>query len=393
MKKGNRKVVDLAAHGFYAGANGVSSEEGLAEIDALHLKMRKELESQLSEQVGPLEARQRTLTDQEQQARERWEQMRERYQQDPPRVIAPLVMLGLGAGMVAAETALLAPALDMMGVTDPTWQFVLAATPSLGSAILLHLALEARETRGRNERLLTISSGVLLSFLIAFGIWRARALTYAAIHSGDAISGFLTGSPTLTMAVIGALTVVIPLAAAFATHYGLHTLSQWWEFRKARRNAKRLKADLDVVTKQVEAAREKLTHDIEAIEHQKKEWQAQFKHYWDLGSENGAKKGSVWLVWLKSFAVALGVGLTVTLLLSNVDVPKPAIWGVIAGFAAGIAAGGFFYRRWDHPSPARFLKQANVRFTDSGRSVARLRSVKSDDSQKILLAEPREGVR
>src|SRR5467141_5466954 len=128
------KVVDLAALAFYAGANGVDCKEGLAQIEADHAQAAKQLQAERTPEIGSLEARQTTLLHLEPQAKERWAQMRERHKQDPPRFLVPLLIGAVGLGMVLAEAALLAPALDMLRVTDPVLQLVLAIVISLTSS-------------------------------------------------------------------------------------------------------------------------------------------------------------------------------------------------------------------------------------------------------------------
>jgi len=375
------KVRDIAVEGFYAGANGVNCNEGLAEIEADHAKAAKQLEAGRTAEIGSLEAQQITLLHLELQAQERWAQMRERHKQDPPRVLVPLLMGSVGLGAALAEASLLAPALDMLRVTDPVLQLVLAVVISLTSAVLIHLALDARRKQTpANWPLLSSATGSLL-VLVAFGIWRAQALTFAATHGKSALGPFLADWPGLTTLVISSLTVMIPVASAFAIDYALHHVWQWWEFRKARRAAKSLKTALDSVTKQVESAKKKLAHDLDLIKHQNEEWQAQYKHHWQLGFENGAKKGPVWPIWVKSAAVALSV-LLFGLALSLLRLPGAALGAAIASVAAGLAAAGHFYHRWEHPTREQFLRNANTRFTDSepGRKVR---------EGTISLAEPR----
>lgn len=359
------KVVDLAALAFYAGANGVECDEGLAQIEADHAKAAKQLEAERTPEIASLEARERTLLHLEPQAQERWAQMRERHKQDPPRVLVPFLMGGVGLAMALAEASLLAPALDMLRVTDPVLQLVLAIVISLTSSVLIHLALDARRRQTpTNWPLLSSATGALL-VLLAFGIWRARALTFAATHSKSALGPFLADWPGLTTFVISSLTVMIPVAAAFAIDYALHHVWQWWEFTKARRAAKSLKATLDSVTKQVESARNTLAHDLDRIRHQKEAWQAQYRHYWQLGYENGAKKGPVWPVWVKSAAIAIAV-MTCGLVLSLLGFRGAVLGGGIAGIAAGLAACAHFYHQWEHPTPEQFFRNADTRFTDSG---------------------------
>src|SRR6266446_7055262 len=130
---GRSKFVDLAAVAFYAGANGVDCEKGLAQIEADHAKAAKRLEAERTPGIASLEARQTTLLHLEPQAQDRWQQMRERHRQDPPRVLVPLLVGCVGLGAALAEASLLAPALDMLRVTDPILQLVLAMVISLTS--------------------------------------------------------------------------------------------------------------------------------------------------------------------------------------------------------------------------------------------------------------------
>jgi hypothetical protein len=376
------RVVDLAALAFYAGANRVECGEGLSQIEADHAKGAKALEAERTAEIGSLEARQTTLSHLQPQAEEQWIQLRERHKEDPPRVLVPLIIGAVGVGIAAAEASVLAPAFDMLSVKDPTFQFIAALALTLGCATWMHLALEAGRKPIPLSRLLRYSAGLPLLALVVFGIWRAQALAFVAIHGRSALAPFLAQSSGLTSLATSLLTIVFPVASAFAIHHAFHHAEQWWEFRKARTVAERLKTALDSVSKQTESAKKKLAHDLEVIWHENEEWQAQYKHYWQLGHENGAKKGPVWSVWVKSAAVALAV-MSVGLLLSLFGLPGAAVGGGIAGIAAGLATAAHFYHRWEHPTPEQFLRNANTRFTDYGASQeVRLSTITLDEPER-----------
>jgi hypothetical protein len=359
------KTVDLAALAFYAGANRVDYGEGVAQIEATHAKMAKELAAARTAEVASLEAQETTLMHLAPQAQERWAQMRERYKEDPPRVIVPLAMGAVGVGAAVAEAIMLAPALDMLLIKDPVLQLVLAIVISLASAVLLHFALDAYRKQAPSSLPLFCAAGAALMGLVLFGIWRAQAVAFAATHGKGPLGPFFSEWSGLTTLVICFITLVIPLAAAFAIGYALNHVWQWWEFRKARRGASRLKTALDSATKQVESAKKQLALEIDQIKHRNEEWQAQYKHYWQLGHENGARRGPAWRVYMKSAAVALGV-IACGVVLSLLGISSAVLGGGIAGIAAGLAAAAYFHHQWEHPTPEQFLKNANTRFTDGG---------------------------
>ncbi|MHB8502251.1 MAG: hypothetical protein ACYDHE_15080 [Candidatus Acidiferrales bacterium] len=376
------KVVDLATLAFYAGANGVECDEGLAQIEADHAQDAKQLEAERSAEIGLLEATQATLLHLQPQAEEQWVQLRELHKDDAPRVFVPLIIGIVGVAIAAAEASILAPTFDMLSVKDPTFQFVAALALTLGCATWMHLALEASRKPIPLGRLLRYSAGLPLLALVVLGIWRAQALAFAAIHGRSALAPFLAQSSSLTSLVTSLLTIVFPVASAFAIHCAFHHAEQWWEFREARKVAQRLKTELDLVTKQTESAKKKLAADVEVIWHESEEWQAQYKHYWQLGDENGAKKGPVWPVWVKSTAVALGV-LSVGLILSLLGLTGAVVGGGVGGIATGLAAAAHFYHRWEHPTPEQFLRNANTRFKDNGaRQEVRLSTITLDEPER-----------
>ena len=384
------KVVDLAALAVYAGGNGVDCAEGLAQIDANHSQLAHKLEASRTGEIGSLEAQQTTLAHLEPQAQERWRQLRDRHKQDPPRFLAPLAVGLVAVGIAVAEASLLAPILDMIRVTDPVLQLVLAGAITLSAASVSHVAFEARRNESSSNRLLLCVAGGFLLILVAVGIWRAEALTFAATHSRSALGAFLAEWPGLTALVTCLLTVMLPLASALGFDHAAHHIRQWWHFRKARRTAERLKTALDSVTKQVESAKEKLAHDLEVIQQQNEEWKAQYRHYWQLGRENGARKGPVWPVWVKTAAVVLGVMLLCGLALSALGVPGAILGGGIAGIAAGLAAAAHFYHQWEHPTPEQYLRNVNTRFTDTGaRHEVRVDTITLDKPERgQLLPDP-----
>ena len=378
------KIVDLTALAFDAGINGVGCDEGLAQIEADHAQDAKQLEAERTAEIGLLEARQATLLHLQPQAEEQWIRLRELHKDDAPRLFVPLIIGAVGVAIAAAEAGVLAPTFDMLSVKDPTFQFVAALALTLGCATWMHLALEAGRKPIPLGRLLRYSAGLPLLALVVLGIWRAQALAFAAIHGRSALAPFLTQSSSLTSFVTSLLTIVFPVASAFAIHCAFHHAQQWWEFRKARSVAQRLKTALDLVTKQTESAKKKLAADLEVIWHESEEWQAQYKHYWQLGDVNGAKKGPVWPVWVKSAAVALGVISVGLVLFFLLGLPGAAVSGGLAGIAAGLAAAAHFYHRWEHPTPEQLLKNVNTRFTDNGvRQEIRLDSVTVDDPERL----------
>jgi hypothetical protein len=193
-------------------------------------------------------------------------------------------------GIAVAESSLLAPVLDMLRINDPVWQFVTALMITLSAASVSHVAFEARRNQSSSSRPLLCVAGGFLLILVAVGIWRAEALTFAATHSRSVVGAFLAEWPGLTALVTCLLTVMLPLASALSFDHAAHHIRQCWQFRKARRRAERLKTALDCVTKEVESAKKKLAHDLDTIQQQKEEWKAQYRHYWQLGRLNGARK-------------------------------------------------------------------------------------------------------
>lgn len=389
-RKGN--VRDVAAMGALHGSQGVPPAPFLQEIDANSAKAQALLREQVEQELRPLEGQANTLAYLEPQAREDWETQRQRHQSDPPQFLPALLFLFLAGVAEIADTLLLAPTLDMLGVPDPQMQIYLALGYMLAATGLLHLAIDARRKDNSTKWLLWPISAVLLILLLIFGKMRADELAFAAGVSGNPLARFLHEHPKLSEAVISLFSMLFPVVGALGLNHAITHLRNWFHFRKARARAERLKRQLEDTNKQVEAEKNRIEQQQEAICQRGEEWKASYLNHWHLGNERGVKKAPLWMVWVKALGVALLVFLLTYAGFRVFSAESPWMIAVGAGMAAGLLSGAAFYHRREHPTPEELLDRVNLQFRD-GDSKERFQTaaIESIRDKQIIVPERPNG--
>jgi hypothetical protein len=360
------KPQSVEALGFYHGSQHVPAESGQQQITADFERRKAQRRQESAESIKQLEARVQTLERLSALANEHWEKLQTRLGDVVPRFFIPMVMLLLGTLALAAETFLLAPALDMLGVADPLEQKLIAGPLCALAAIIFHYALTAFHERrpGGKAVLPCILAGATIIGLVILGVARARQMAFSASLNNNPLAEFMAEHTVLGTTLFVFLTLFFPIAAGVAVHEGTESARQWWEYVIARRRARILPRKLDDASKKLEGEEEKLDQDITAIEERRKEFTGIYDQYYALGEKNGAEQGPYWHV----IAKAAGVGVLVFVtgaLISRVFGPwtTPALMlSLLVGLVAGLLSVVYFHRVWAHPSPEQLLRRQQLQF-------------------------------
>jgi RsiW-degrading membrane proteinase PrsW (M82 family) len=352
-------VRSLEHEGFYQGAHGTSTTHVLDEIRALFARRRAETEKASIERIKPVEAHIEHLTQIAPNVEKRWAEMQARHQGHEPTIAGPIFYIAAGLGAMLAEAYMLAPSLDLLNVTDPLEQRIVAFVIGIVSAVLLHFAWETfQENRFSLAKVLisrVAGAGALVA-LVALGILRGHQNAFAATLTDNPLGQFLHEFPLLATAFFVFLAVGFPLAAAFGLTFSLRDIHDWREYRDAKLRAESVPSHLIQSKKQLEAEREKSVHDLKSLLEEEKQWQQAYLTHYERGKAIGAKQAPKWVVWAKAATGALlALGL-VGCLASGF----PALLAIpVAVFAAAYA---YFRRQRIHPSPEEYFDLQNVRF-------------------------------
>lgn len=363
-------VVSVEAAGFKDGTNGVVPEHGQDQIDSRFGRLEAEVRESASERAKALEALANTLTHASKEAQERWQMLREKHGDKHPGLFTALFLLGVSFVALAAEAILLAPILDILGIADPDHQLWAAAAIVTIAAVLFHQYLEHRQELSR-ERLPQVLAASATVGLIVLGVLRARQLQFAADLGGGPLGEFLREHSWLGGTMFVFLTLGFPAAAALALHQGGNRIHSWWNFRQGRKKATKLAAAAEQAKKQLESQQERLEEQTQQLREQCKEWKAAYRVHHSLGVQVGAKRRPSWTVWAKATVSTVLMFVVAAVVASILEGGSLTTLGLLlssllAG-AAWLGAAVYFHRKWEHPSPEQYLKQADLRFRDDPR--------------------------
>lgn len=358
----------VECEGFFEGSNGTALETGLEKLDARFQKERAELQKNSIPRQKHLEAEVEHLDSIGPELDRQWATITQSQGDEIPRLVMPVVVAVVACLALLAEARMLAPALDLLNVTDPASQLFSALGISLITALAFHFAWEtfAREAFSRLWRLaIRAMAGALTLGMIAWGILRGYQIAFSADLAQSPLGEFLRGHPILSSAFYVLITLAVPVIAATASHYSHVALEQWWRWHTVSRERKAVIVRRTRAAKLLASEREALAHALKQLEHQAKEAKALYKRSHERGTQNGVAQEQYWTILLKSTLAAIvaliGFGWFIFALSPFFALVPVAVW--IAAF--------FHYRRqWRSPNPSEFFELERVRFatlaTDAG---------------------------
>ena len=351
-----RNIRNVEHEGFYHSSQGAPAENSLSEIDGHFNEQQAELRSRSAGPIKEHEAKLEQFRKLLPAAEARQQAVVGRLGNEAPEFFIPILMLVVGIFTMLAETVMLAPIFDAMGIADPLEQRIAAFAIGSVGAVIFHFGLESERLSRTMSLLARVLSAATLIFLIALGLARGRQAAFAGQLDNSPLSQFLNAYPVLTSIVFVFVTALFPLAAAVTFNYALRNLHDWREISSAHRAARILPQQLAVAQKKLEAEREKLTHDLKAIDENRKKYRQEYLVQHERGACIGGVQQPMWMVWLKATACAavalIGCGLLFGL--SPFTLLIPATVFLISWI--------YFYQTRKHPTPAQFYKRPNVQF-------------------------------
>jgi len=352
-----RDTRHVEAEAFYQGAHGVEIKPGLEELQARFDKQG----SQLNQRSIGRQKKFETVLD---HVKELWTPVeklclavRERIGDRIPPFLLPLIV-ALGAVFIGiAEVILLAPALDVLNVTEYRLQVFSAIGIVLIGGLSYHFAWESLSSEKFTSLWRWIIRVVALLVTVALACWgilRGMQVAFAAKVMQNPLGDFLSEHPVVSAAFYIFITLAAPVMIAAATHYSFHHLRDWWEWKTANSEMNRLIRLRVSAQKGLESEKERLIHGLKEIAHECAEWKATYRLNHERGGKHGAIQEPYWMVTVKATLAMLVV------LAFSWWLPLPLL-GII-DWAVWIAAFLYFRRQWHSPSPEEFFELEHVSF-------------------------------
>lgn len=346
--------------GFFEGSNGTKLETGLQKIEARFDKQRTELQKNSVSKQKQLEAELEHLDSIKPDVERQWSVITEDCGDHIPSLAMPVIVAAIAVLAVAAEARMLAPALDLLNVTDYVSQLLSALGISFITALAFHFAWEtfAREDFPRLWRLaIRIMAGALSLGMIFWGILRGLQVGFSADLAQSPLGDFLRGHPILSSVFYVLITLAVPVIAATASHSSHVALEKWWRWHTVSRQVKHISKRRAYAAKQLESEKEALAHGLKQLEHQAREARALYARSHERGVRNGTVQEQYWTVLLKSTLAAIvaliGFGWFIFVISPFFALIPVAVW-----------IGAFFHyrRQWRSPNAVEFYDLERVKF-------------------------------
>ncbi len=260
-----------------------------------------------------------------------------------------------------SEALLLAPAMDILNVTNEIAQLFTAFGLAAVAGLTFHFVWESfiSEAFPKIWKVTIRVVAAMLAFgLIVWGILRGYQVAFAASLNQNPLGDFLSGHPILSSIFFVFITLATPVIAATATHYGAHRIQNWWEWKTAKVKFEALSKRRAAAVKELEAQEKALQLGLKALDEERKQWKSVYSLHHERGGKHGAKQEALldrdrqsdicgpvcascgWLVHLCSSA------------------PFFLLFPVVVWWAAFL----YYRRQWRTPSRIEFFDLEHVQF-------------------------------
>lgn len=346
--------------GFYDGAHGTPLETGIEEIegkfeekkanlqrDAVTNQKRLEAEIQHLDEVGPAVER-------------KVKAVEERNGEQQLSIVLPVCVVLLAVLAIISEALLLAPAMDILNVTNEIAQLFTAFGIAAVAGLTFHFVWESfvSEAFPNIWKVTVRVVAAMLAFgLIVWGILRGYQVAFAASLNQNPLGDFLSGHPILSSIFFVFITLATPVIAATATHYGAHRIQAWWEWKTAKAKFEALSKRRASAVKELEALEKALQLGLKALDEERKQWKSVYSLHHDRGAKHGAKQEPYWIVIAKATFAALFALLAAGWFIFFIS-PFFVLFPVVAWWAAFL----YYRRQWRTPSRIEFFDLEHVQF-------------------------------
>lgn len=348
--------------GFYQGAHNGDLDVGLDEIDAYFERKSAELNKSVVHAQKRLEAKLEHVR----QSLPSVEQVRgavqSRVGDRTPPVVMPLLIAIIGVLAITAEALLLAPAMDLLGVTQEEYQLVSAFGLAASSGLLYHfgwLSITADRTARAWRLVCRILAALLTAGLVCWGILRGYQVAYAAELVGNPLGAFIGAHPVLSAAFYVLITLAAPVVGAAAAHFAADELHVWREWRTTKSRVEKLRAARTSLEKRLEGLQQGLACGVQALSEERKRFRALYEQNYVRGRAYGAVQEPYWLVIVRATVAALIASIAVgwaALLYPPATLAIPLFW---------IIAFLFYRQQWNSPGPIHFFNLERVQFFEA----------------------------
>src|SRR5437660_1535786 len=263
--------------GFYDGAHGSPIERGIEEIEGKFEEKKANLQRDAVTNQKRLEAEIKHLDEVGPAVERKVQAVEEKNGEQQLSIVLPVVVVILALFAIISEALLLAPAMDILNVTNEIAQLFTAFGLAAVAGLTFHFVWESFISEAfPNIWKVTIRVvAAMLAFgLVVWGILRGFQVAFAAYLNQNPLGDFLSGHPILSSIFFVFITLATPVIAATATHYGAHRMQGWWEWKTAKRKFEALSKRRAQAVKELEAQEKALQLGLKALAEERMQWKS-----------------------------------------------------------------------------------------------------------------------
>jgi hypothetical protein len=346
--------------GFYDGAHGTPLETGIEEVEGKFEQKKANLQRDAVTNQKRLEAEIKHLDEVGPAVERKVKAVEERNGEQQLSIVLPVCVVLLAVLAITSEALLLAPAMDILNVTNDIAQLFTAFGIAAVAGLTFHFVWESfvSEAFPRIWKVTVRAVAAMLAFgLIVWGILRGYQVAFAASLSQNPLGDFLSGHPILSSIFFVFITLATPVIAATATHYGAHRIQAWWEWKTAKVKFETLSKRRAAAVKELEAQEKALQLGLKALDEERKQWKSVYSLHHDRGAKHGAKQEPYWIVIAKATFAALFALLAAGWFIFFIS-PFFVLFPVVVWWAAFL----YYRRQWRTPSRIEFFDLEHVQF-------------------------------
>jgi Skp family chaperone for outer membrane proteins len=346
--------------GFYDGAHGTPVETGIEEIEGKFEEKKANLQKDAVTRQKSLEAEIQHLDEVGPQAEHAYRSAEEKNTDQIPTMVVPSCMIAIALLALTAEALMLAPAMDILNVTEQISQLISAFGLAGISALAFHFVWESFTSQAFPKiwKMTLRVVAVMLTFgLVVWGILRGYQVAFAASLNQNPLGDFLLGHPILSSIFFVFITLATPVIAATATHYGAHRIQNWWEWKTTKTKFETLSKRRAAAIKELEAQEKALQLGTKALDEERKQWKSVYSLHHERGGKHGAKQEPYWIVIAKASFAALFALLAAGWFIFFIS-PFFVLFPIVVWWAAFL----YYRRQWRTPSRVEFFDLEHVQF-------------------------------
>jgi len=358
----NRRV---ECDGFYDGAHDAPLKVGLEEIDGKFDEKKANLQKDAVTNQKRLEAEVKHLDEVGPAIERKIKAVEEKNNEQLMPIVLPVCVVLLAVLAIISEALLLAPAMDILNVTNEIAQIFTAFGLAAIAGLTFHFVWESFTSEAFPKIwkvTVRIVAAMLGLGLVVWGILRGYQVAFAASLNQNPLGDFLSGHPILSSIFFVFITLATPVIAATATHYGAHRIQSWWEWKTAKIKFEALSRRRAAAVKELEAQGAAVQLGLKALDEERKQWKSIYSLHHERGNKHGAKQEAYWIVIAKATFAALFALLASGWFIFFMS-PFFVLFPVVVWWAAFL----FYRRQWRTPSRVEFFDLEHVQFVISAK--------------------------